>query len=287
MEKLPILNVDNHFSMGKSHLVCEDYTLSGVTNNLTWYIVCDGCSSAEKSDVGARILAHVASQHIEEFFNAEDKQAIAIQCGGKARALLEGMGLSRWQLMATMHIGIADPNTNTAMVLSMGDGFDFYQFTNGDVLVRTRDYIQNAPYYVGYLLEEKDNRYYLSMDTGEPNYTPNVGGFCLERTYLNGKLKEERECYEPIFLTCHVHQLSDLTKFGSVTDGADSFKGSTSLVVQETPVSIIQQLLTIANPSKGFMKRRLNKMLVSVENKGSVPTDDIGVAVITVQNTNE
>ena len=53
-----MLHIDAHFARGRSHAVCQDYAAVGAGIA----VVCDGCSGAADSDVGARLIAHAAVQ---------------------------------------------------------------------------------------------------------------------------------------------------------------------------------------------------------------------------------
>src|SRR3954469_11076065 len=53
----PFMNADHAFFIGNTHTVCQDYAMSGVTEDGAYAIVCDGCSSSPEVDFGARALA--------------------------------------------------------------------------------------------------------------------------------------------------------------------------------------------------------------------------------------
>ena len=55
-------NADAFFSIGKTHMVCEDYARAGTQQNgLPYALVCDGCSSSPDTDIGARLLGMAAA----------------------------------------------------------------------------------------------------------------------------------------------------------------------------------------------------------------------------------
>lgn len=54
------MHADRYFEIGTAHAVCEDYALAGTEGGLSWAIVSDGCSSSRNTDVGARVLSHIA-----------------------------------------------------------------------------------------------------------------------------------------------------------------------------------------------------------------------------------
>ena len=272
-----MVELDDHFVMGGSHLVCEDYTLTGTDGLRSWYVVCDGCSSSTKTDVGARVLAHVVGENISRIHgNCTDRQSVIVDCGRKALDILETMGLGRWQLMCTLHIGIIDEDET--LILSIGDGFDWVEFNDGSLFVATRAYKRNAPFYVGYLLNERDHAGYLAME--DENGVRNSGGKCVETHWRNGVQEHVIEHEDPTFIIEYAFPTKDVAKFGSATDGVDSF--STPSKQYAAGHSIVPHLGSIANPSRGFMKRRLNKMLIDLKKQDLTPFDDVGAATICV-----
>ena len=58
------IHIDHLLKKGKTHKICEDYIISGY-NPAPYIILSDGCSSSKNTDVGARVLCHVAKQYLE------------------------------------------------------------------------------------------------------------------------------------------------------------------------------------------------------------------------------
>jgi hypothetical protein len=56
------MNTDHAFIIGDTHRICQDYALSGTVENGAYAIISDGCSDAEDSDVGARLIAMAARE---------------------------------------------------------------------------------------------------------------------------------------------------------------------------------------------------------------------------------
>ena len=57
---------DAFFSIGKTHMVCQDYARSGTTRaGHPYAIVCDGCSSSPDTDLGSRFLAMSFASYVE------------------------------------------------------------------------------------------------------------------------------------------------------------------------------------------------------------------------------
>ena len=62
---MAVENLDWYFTIAKQHVVCEDYALTG-WEPVPYTIVCDGCSSSEHTDVGARVLAWSAKKALQQ-----------------------------------------------------------------------------------------------------------------------------------------------------------------------------------------------------------------------------
>ena len=58
------MNANSTFSIGKNHIVCEDYALAYTGPIITYAIVSDGCSSSPDVDFGARCLAMSAKREL-------------------------------------------------------------------------------------------------------------------------------------------------------------------------------------------------------------------------------
>lgn len=58
------MNANSTFSIGKDHIVCEDYALSYAGAGLAYAIVSDGCSASPEVDFGSRCLAMAAKSEI-------------------------------------------------------------------------------------------------------------------------------------------------------------------------------------------------------------------------------
>ena len=60
------MNTDFYYEIGHSHTICEDYAIAGkFASDISFAIVCDGCSASPHVDVGARIIAHSAQKGLK------------------------------------------------------------------------------------------------------------------------------------------------------------------------------------------------------------------------------
>ena len=59
------MKIDSFLKIGHSHEQCQDYILTG-TDPCPYIILADGCSGAEDSDIGARLLCHTALKYLKK-----------------------------------------------------------------------------------------------------------------------------------------------------------------------------------------------------------------------------
>ena len=70
------MNADCYYEIGYSHTVCEDYALAGkINNDISFAIVCDGCSASPHVDVGARILTYAALSQLKRIYGCRKQIA--------------------------------------------------------------------------------------------------------------------------------------------------------------------------------------------------------------------
>ena len=157
------MNSDSYFEIGSTHLVCQDYALSGSFKDMHYGIVSDGCSSAEHSEIGAQILCHVARYNIQLyydlFFSVED-QVIQTLLGNsilkRADELRKLYPIVPNALEATLLIMIA--KGDQACAFGWGDG---YVLLHVDTLSYKKiSYPEtNAPFYLSATREDYINKF--------------------------------------------------------------------------------------------------------------------------------
>ena len=69
---------DEYFHIGRAHLgngqPCQDYALSGQTEETAWAIISDGCSSGGKTDIGARLITLTTAKALKNIAKTIDNQ---------------------------------------------------------------------------------------------------------------------------------------------------------------------------------------------------------------------
>src|SRR5512137_2901414 len=115
------MNANSTFSIGKDHIVCEDYALASASPNITYAIVSDGCSASPDVDFGARCLAMSAKREIRlnaSFLDFNGKNVVA-----NAQRVIDTFPyLSPQFLDATLLVAGVNNQTKALTVYLYGDG---------------------------------------------------------------------------------------------------------------------------------------------------------------------
>lgn len=170
------MNADSYYEIGNGHKVCEDYAISGQVENLTYAILCDGCSGSNNADVGARLLAIIARDsliymaqrmHIigsPHLFQNIFTELLIKKCL-EVKTLLN---LSYKTLDATLLISAIIGDFEITM--AWGDGYIVFDNLKEGKTVYELKYESGAPYYLSYRLNNNNNDIYL-RDFGEKKFT--------------------------------------------------------------------------------------------------------------------
>lgn len=266
--------VDNIHSIGKTHHICQDYTLSGVLtiedNEVLFLIAADGCSAIEHSDVGSKLLSFSAKKELKALIerrvldNTDILQSDDINQLGN-EILLNAISCCRilecdyQNLFSTVILSFL--YKNTVHTILFGDGTYFEVDLTGNITTHTVTYNNNAPYYLYYNSSSKLKNEYLSANYGV-------------MTVDDIEIGQIHYCY----ITSEADTLS---KFGISTDGVSSFV-ETDSVGAKTLIPINQitpTMLDIKNQSSEFLKARILKMMSRYHKKGIYHEDDLGVAL--------
>jgi hypothetical protein len=244
---------DSVFLKGSTHLVCEDYA----DHEDGFALVSDGCSSAPRSDVAARLV----------FLGARRAFALARGDLGIGPAALKALDL---RCLAEM----AEPLYATFLAARVwGPRVLITVVGDGDVLLGRRDgglerltfrYPANAPYYPAYALDadlalrwEEDfpgNRLVVESTGGEP-MRPEHPWVTLER------------------------EVSELDFVLLTSDGLHSFADRTGQPFDASEV--VGPLCAFKNRSGDFLKRRVLRMMDDLHGQGIVHRDDFSAAILT------
>lgn len=263
------METDKFSKIGHTHKDCQDYAIAG--ND--YVILCDGCSTAIDSDVGARLLARAARLYLTNDFhqNAFSESVLAT-----AKLYCIMMGYPAETLSATL-LSVFKKNNNF-VVRCIGDGYVFARRKNGTFVWKEIKYPSGAPYYLRYELDKSVKEEYISR-FGQTNVIT-----CYDKD-------NPVECYEHSSIPdnggCHSFAFScvDYDLVGVASDGVSSFvqllnSGTGVTTVAIPPEKIIEEMLKFKNFNGEFVRRRMTKAFETFAELGWQNNDDFTVAAM-------
>ena len=246
-----MLHLDAHFARGRAHPVCQDYAAVG----RRVAVVCDGCSGAPDTDVGARILAHAALQ--------ATPAAVADGTWLRQTELAHrALGLNPAALDATCIVARATDNAIT--VTMFGDGVVAARRLDGTLAIIEVSYPQSAPPYPSYALSERRQRAYDTAGLGTPSIrtTDRAPAPLCQGSGLSWSFS--RAHWQAVLV-------------GS--DGLGSFRGVDQTLAPSSEV--VPALFRYPSPRGAFVTRRLRKYLArEAPTRGLHPEDDVAIAAL-------
>jgi len=261
-------NADAFFSIGKSHMVCEDYARAGFTDDRHPYaIVCDGCSSSPDTDIGARALATSLAFQIEDLCTGRySADRVMNTAANYAYMALSAAKVGNRALDATVVAAyrVEKDGKEGVQVSMRGDGVVVARMRDGDFFIFTIDHEHNAPQYLNYDLDSKRLEGYMKK----------FGDKSAVRTYAS-KFGHDRpkDGWEPsLYAEFNGHPddwFFDAETYDLVmvlSDGVQTFQqmvedGTSRNLVDIPMEEVVRHLLKIKGTKGEFLKRRCHKFL--------------------------
>lgn len=265
-----MINIDSFLRIGDSHKVCEDYVVQGTKPN-PFLIVSDGCSSSNNTEMGARILCHLAKQYIK--YRGDDLYNLDYNKMGNwvihnAELTARQLGLKISCLDATLIVSYE--LDGVVYVYMYGDGVIVTKDVNGGIQVDFVEFTNNAPYYLTYLIDEfRDEIYHAnqnskSLNIINPDATTSFDEIAYDAPVV---LKYSTSAYPNIFIC---------------SDGIQSFIKKDPSQRDIIPVQeIVPDMMAFKNVKGEFLKRRLKRALKTIEANGVVHYDDLSIGAYT------
>jgi hypothetical protein len=308
------MNTDSYFEIGSTHIICEDYTLTGTADgDLAYAILCDGCSSSNHTDLGARLLAHIAKDALL-YLNRRKLLHIANQDLSiflmdiqdlfkelilkKVSEVKSSLCLNSDVFDATLLVSIAIGPIHRCL-MSWGDGYIIVKrkprpggTTYGLEIINT-EYTSGAPYYLSYALShDRKEAYKTSYGTHIVNrhhiYLLNDSS----GIHIKAEENESRTFDKSSFCEVIIDETEDtmenpenlyeqpISQIILSSDGLGTYKkGLEELSVH----SLLPDMLNYKNPKGEFVQRKMkNAIGRDHKEQGITHYDDISFAVINI-----
>lgn len=242
------MNIDSFFSIGSTHRVCQDYTI----HNDKQVILSDGCSSAQYSDTGARILAHTASYY--STFSYDWILHYAFKAA-------ETIGLTNDCLCATLIKATA--NEANFVVEMSGDGTIISRrAVDGELEIFDIGFSSGAPYYLKYNFDGRQR--YLAEFGDEFSVNGEIQPEGYLTTYPEGVIKK-------------TYPFEEYDMVAIFSDGLSSFQNKSGHYPME---EVLREAMAIKGFAGSFVQRRCRKMLEKLKNDDCFNTDDFSMGAI-------
>jgi len=261
----PNIFFDTFLRIGKTHNECEDYIISG--NSPTKYIILsDGCSSSKNTEMGARILCHLAKQYLcyrytDYDFPNLDYDKMGLWIIHNAELTVRQLGLPISCLDATLIISYE--HNGRCYIYMYGDGIVVTKHERGTIAIMEIEYTKNAPYYLSYKIDPE--RMDLFHKMGQDLIFKNT-----YESFIDGH--ENSYAYD--YKTRFQFDTDIFPKILIASDGISSFMKGTE---PEQTIEIARDFLAYKSTTGEFLKRRVKRAIKTYEADGIFHNDDLSV----------
>jgi len=264
------MNIDTFLEIGSSHKVCEDCIISD-TNPIPFIIISDGCSTSKNTDIGSRIIAHLAKQYMK--FKTElpiDYNKMGLWVIHNAELVSRQLGLNPSCLNATLIV--AYEYENLIYTHFYGDGCLITQGDRG-LITQIVEYTKNAPYYLAYQLDAKDHKEYDKLNIDKT----------ITTTYNDGTISQIERAYDSE-TTIGITTQTDIILIAS--DGLQSFitKKNGTITNLFEPRDIVMPFIDFKTTKGEYLKRRMAKQMKSYAKDNIHHFDDLSVGAFIKEN---
>jgi hypothetical protein len=258
-----MIQTDKFLRIGNTHKECEDYIITG-DDPVKYIILSDGCSSSKNTEMGARILCHLAKQYLlyrkdDYRFPSLDYDEMGSWIIHNAELTARQLGLKKQCLDATLII--AYEYDGKYHLYMYGDGVVIIESKDKKLFVMEIEFTRNAPYYLSYRIDPERMDLFHKMEQDllikhptRESHGPDIYAYDYKTRF----------CYEtyyfPRMLIC--------------SDGASSFMNG----VEPVPnIEIATEFLAFKSTKGEFLQRRLKRALKIYDKAEVYHTDDLSV----------
>lgn len=286
------MHADHHYEIGSSHVACEDYALSGTKEGLTYAILSDGCSSSKDSDVGARILCHLAKSallHLQRQKRLSDEHYTASHTAIVLREMIvmraieirASLGLPPEAFDATLLVAWAIPMEDGEVAwghLAFGDGMIVERYPDGACHTLRMSFDSGAPYYLSYAMSlDRTNAYieqYGSAERVNAFFEVDADGMVVRH-----KDYRTTPCTDYSHFMSHDILLLEVpSQIVMFSDGIGTYEDGRRNEIAD--LEMVKEAMSYKNVAGEFVKRRMRAMARSMGELGFRHHDDLSCAAI-------
>jgi hypothetical protein len=288
------MHSDHYYEIGTTHVACEDYAISGTEEGMSYAILSDGCSSSKDTDVGARILCHIAKNallylnqqgvlkddhYLEEMFPQVFRSLVVM----KALEARQSLGLSYNAFDATLLAALAveRPGQDPSWAyIVFGDGVVVERYCGGDKarIIRV-SFESNAPYYLSYAMNKEKNESYIWSFGGKKRVNTLIDAYpdsFIE--YDSEEYKSDPMSDFSAFMSCDLVMNTPL-QIALFSDGVGSVERKDGSVAM-SDVEAACRCTAYKNTAGEFVHRRMKAFSKQCTADGLGHFDDLSCAAI-------
>lgn len=271
-----MIHSDIFLEIGSQHSVCEDYIIHGY-DPFPYIILSDGCLSSNNTEMGARILCHLAKQFLK-YYKGEmpiDAKRMGQWIIHNAEMTARQLGLTLNCLDATLIISYLYEDAKTFHTILYGDGFVSAIYKDYIALNEIK-YSNNAPYYLSYKIDDERRALYEEMYPIKTISHIEVSG-----TNIKDKVGTEHGIYTLSPHEMEIKIQDDFQYLLVASDGLGSFVDNSKPPIQELvhPIEVTSKLTEFKNTKGEFLKRRVKKQMKTYRGEKIDHFDDLSIGV--------
>lgn len=259
---------NKYYSIGSSHISCEDYAISGLSdNNKAYALISDGCSSSKNTDFGSRIISKCTENIIK--YNLPDEYLFRNKLLLDINLNNSNLELNKNCLDATLIF--INSELLEYKIYAYGDGGILKLKHNGEIEFTYIEYTSGAPLYLNYYLDGSrfDNykkQYGFQRKITKYLITPTEFSISL---YYDNTGEPHIECGQ-----------NDYKVISVVSDGIISFNKNSQ---PADIIEIVRQIMDFKSIKGEFIQRRMNGFKLYCEKNNLKHTDDFSMAGISFE----
>lgn len=286
------LFTDHHFIIGRAHqadgLPCQDYALSETDRDGQYAIaiVSDGCSTGDKTDVGARLIALETAKTVHDYLQTNTRLLVSIpnaarwitgQRDQRLSGTQQAMRLTHRDMLATCNF--AWISADAGFVHMEGDGAFVIKHTDGSITMTKVEWPNNMPFYPAY--RDCNSAGFIQAHGGDldgeivriETWHVSKDGILMFLDNAHVSLRDGMAgLHIPLIEIDRIELVAIFTDGISQIDGID-WKDA------------VRTFMGFKNAAGNFVKRRMNRGIAETMKLGRGPVDDLAQAVIRIDRS--